>query len=263
MNFRRLLRVPKRISQDLKIIRLAKNWKEILSSNLTQEPLLSVKLRNGVVLSSPPEASLNYLFHEIWLDEVYLSKGYEIKPDQIVFDIGGNIGVFALYAATRAANVKVVSFEPFPQNAAYFRQNLQDSKLENVTFYDRAVAGEPGERTLQVHQSWIKHSLNENPSAGGGIAVQCISLDQALENFDRCDLLKLDCEGGEYEILYSSLPATRGKIKRIVSEFHNADDKEKNGASLRKFLELNNYRIDVYQTFDDSSGLIFAKKNEL
>lgn len=260
MVFNRISRIPKRIKDDLKIVGLAKNWREILSAKLTQEPLLKIKFRNGVIINSPAEVTLNFLFHEIWLDEVYWAKGYEINPNDIVFDIGANIGVFAFYAATRAADVKVYSFEPFPKNAAYLEQNINESKIKNVTFYKLAVAGESNKRFLHVHDSWIKHSLSENSSETEGVEVECITLDKALESFNKCDLLKLDCEGSEYEILYSSSFATLGKIERIVGEFHNMDSKEKNGESLRKFLEENDYQIDVFQPLDDNSGFICAKK---
>ncbi len=260
MNFGKISRIPKRIRQDLKIISLAENWKEILSAKITQAPLFKIKLRNGMIINSPAEINLNFLFHEIWLDEVYLAKGYEIKPNDIVLDIGANIGVFAFYAAMKEPNAKVYSYEPFPKNAEYFEQNLTESKIKNVVFYKLAIANAAGERILHIHESWIKHSLSENSSETEGVIVHCISLNEALETFPQCNLLKLDCEGSEYEILYSSSPETLNKIKKIVGEFHNLDNKEKNGESLRKFLEENSFQIDVFQPLDKSSGLICAKK---
>lgn len=255
----RITRLPRRIKQDIKIIGLAKNWNEILSAKLTRSPLRKIELRNGVVLSSPPEVSLNFLFHEIWLDEVYLPQGYEIRPNDTVIDIGANIGVFAFYAATRASNVKVHSYEPFPKNAEYFEQNLEKSSLPTVSLHKFAVAGETGERVLHIDEAWIKHSLSESPSDENGISVRCLSLDEVLENIDKCDMLKLDCEGSEYEILFSSSPETLGKIKRIVGEFHELDKQKKNGNGLKRFLEENGFKIDVFRYLEGKSGLICAR----
>lgn len=265
MDLERVSRIPKRIRQDLRVIGLAKNWKEILSSKLSRTPLNSVRLRNGVVINSPAQVSLDFLFQEIWLDKVYSPAGYEIKPGDIVFDIGGNIGVFALYAATQAPNVKVYSYEPFPENAAFFEKNLKESQLKNINFNNLAVATDAGERTLEVNDSWIKHTLSD--TSGGkqienGITVKCVSLDEAMKEFDRCDLLKLDCEGSEYEILYAGSTETIGKIKKIVGEYHNLDNEVRNGESLRLFLEKNSFQIDIYQPLDDHSGFICAKRNE-
>lgn len=260
MVFKRISRIPKRIQHDLKIIGLAKNWKDILFSKISHKPLLSVRLRNGVVIDSPEEGDLNFLFHEIWLDELYAPTGYEIKSNDIVFDIGGNIGVFALYAATKASDVKVISFEPFPQNAAFFESNLNNSQLKNVTLFNQAVAGKSIKRVLNVNESWIKHSLSEENIESKGINVDCISLNQVFEKFTHCDLLKLDCEGSEYEILYSSSPQTLKKIRKIVIEFHNLDNENKNGNSLRLFLEENNYKVDAFHPLDINSGFICARK---
>ena len=239
---------------------LAKNWQDVLSAKVSQNLLSSVKLRNGVSLSAPPEVRLDFLFHEIWLDKVYSPAGYEIKPNDVIFDIGGNIGVFALYAATRASNVEVYSFEPFLENAKYFERNLKDSQLKNVHFFNMAVSDAVGTRVLNVHDSWIKHSLNDKSSNKEGTTVNCTSLDQAMEKVAKCDLLKLDCEGSEYEILYACSPETLKKVKKIVGEYHNLDD-ERNGERLRAFLEQHDYQIDIFQRLDEQSGFICAKVN--
>lgn len=262
MNTKRLARLPNRIQQDLKIIRLAKNWRTILVAKASNRPFFSIRLRNGIVLNSPPEVSLNFLFQEIWLDEFYSPPGYEIKSNETVVDIGANIGVFAMYAATRAENVRVFSYEPFPKNAEFFRANQADSRASNVVFRATAVADTPGRRTLRVKDSWILHSLTDKNSNEKGIEVECVSLDQIFEDIEHCDLLKLDCEGGEYEILYSASNESLGKIKRIVCEFNVLNSDEKNGEALNRFLLDNGFIVDMLRSLDDSSGFICARRHD-
>jgi len=149
-----LPRITQRITHDQKIIRLVRNWREFLVAKLNRGDFKRLELRNGVIFETPDEMDLNFLFHEIWLDEIYGGKGYEIGPDDTVIDIGGNIGVFAAYAASRADEVKVYSFEPFPKNAEYFLSNMAKSGLSNVTLQNQAVAGQPGTRTLRDANSW-------------------------------------------------------------------------------------------------------------
>ena len=261
MSFKRLLRIPKRLKQDFKIFRLAKNWKEILSAKHKNQPIRKIELRNGVVLNAPDEIDLNFVFHEIWVDEIYLPKRYKIKDYDIIFDIGGNIGVFSLYAATRASNVKVYSFEPFSRNADYFEQNIKQSKIGNVVLFQRAVAGKSIKRTLNVNDSWIKHTLSESNHGSASTIVECVSLDNAFANVLKCDLLKIDCEGSEYEIFYSSKVETIMKIDKIVGEFHNKDSGNENGKALCLFLEKNKFNIDDYYDFDDESGFFAARRS--
>jgi FkbM family methyltransferase len=260
MTFSRLKRLPKRIIDDLKIIRLAVNWREILWAKLKHVPLTSIRLRNGVVLTSPKEVSLNFLFHEIWLEKFYAPNGYEIREGEIVVDIGANIAVFATWAATRAPNVKVISYEPFPANAEYFQVNRELSKLENIEFHEAAVGESAGKRTLNVSDSWILHSLAEKNADATGIEVECTTLDEALAGSRRCDFLKLDCEGGEYEILYSAAPETIAKIGRVVCEFNVLDENERNGEGLKRFFTANSFRVDELRALDVGSGYICAKR---
>lgn len=52
--------------------------------------------------------------------------------------------------------------------------------------------------------------------------VEVITLDDVFERFaiERCDLLKLDCEGGEYEILLGARPETLLCVRHVALEYH-------------------------------------------
>lgn len=260
MKINKLARIPRRLAQDFGIVRMAKNWPQLLRAKAANEPFSKIVLRNGVIFESPAEVALNFLFHEIWLDEFYAPKGYEIKANDTVVDIGANIGVFALWAATRAENVRVKSYEPFPKNAEYFAANLKLSGLMNVEFTAAAVADKEGFRTLHVDDSWILHSLAEKGSNEQGVEVKCVSLDLVFSDLDRCDLLKLDCEGGEYEILYAASDKSLQKIGRMVCEFNVLDSELRNGNALQEFLSKNGFVVEEMKMLDPGSGFLCAKR---
>lgn len=129
---------------------MMKNWREILYSKLTGQSVVSIEFHNGLVLHSPPEVELGFLFQEVWLDGIYCPPGYKIKDKDIVIDIGANIGVFAAYAATRAEDVEVFAFEPFPENIDWLKKNIADNNLSNVKIREQAVAGVTEDRTLEI-----------------------------------------------------------------------------------------------------------------
>lgn len=262
MSLGRISRIPKRIGDDLKILRMAENWKEIFSAKLKGTRLGAVRLRNGVVMRAPAAVDLNFLFHEIWIDEFYAPAGYEIRPGETVIDIGANIGVFAAWAATKAKGVTVYSFEPFPANAEYFQRNIEDSGLKNIRFRMAAVADSDGTRTLHVEDSWILHSLTRKDSGEKGVEVEAVSLDSIMAEAGKCDLLKLDCEGGEYEILYPASDETLAKIGRIVCEFNTTDGERQNGEGLRDFLRTKGFAIDELKQLDATSGFICARRHD-
>ena len=249
-------RIPQRISQDLRIIRLVRNWKEVLAAKWKRKSFTQIKLRNGIQLKGPAAVDLNFLFHEIWIDKIYTPAGYEINPGDTVIDIGGNIGLFAIYAAVRKPHTKVYSFEPFPSNARFFLQNIQQNNLSRIKLYEKAVTGKKGNRFLNVSDSWVSHSLSPEKEDGKGIEVGGITLNEILEETKKCDLLKIDCEGSEYEIFYSTSHEDLQKIHRVVCEYHN--NKEGNGPGLKEYFEKNSFQIDVFRKLGENTGLICA-----
>ncbi len=260
MHLTKFRRLARRIGQDFKIFRLTKNWKEILIAKTKHDSYRRISFRNGMVLESPSEVSLDFLFHEIWLDEFYSGEGYEIQPNDTIVDIGGNIGVFALWAATRAKNVLVHSFEPFPKNAEYFAANQKVSGVANINFHTVAVADADGFRTLQLAESWMLHSLGEKQSGSEGIEVQCVSFDSVVADIPVCHFLKLDCEGGEYEILYGASDESLSKVRRLICEFNIRDSKKRNGNALAQFLTEKDFVIDDLQMLQEGCGVIRARQ---
>ncbi len=235
---KKLLRIPQRIVTDVNIIRLASNWPDILKAKLDRSPITKIELRNGMTMTSPPEGRLNFLFHEIWLDKIYG------ETTGTVIDIGANIGIFALYAAAQGATV--YAYEPFPKSADQFRQNTKN--IPNIHLEQKAVAGQEGTGFLNTDQDWIYHSLGDS-----GIPVETVTLDSVLEKTGYCDVLKIDCEGSEYEILENC--SNLNKIGRIVGEYHNKPNR--GGAWLKNFLSTKGFSFsDIPMAAGE--GMFFA-----
>lgn len=254
-------RTPARLSRDAWLIRHVENWREALIAEWTRTPLNRVRMRNGVVIECPHTIDLAFLFYETWLRGFYSPAGYEIGPGETVIDIGANIGVFATFAATRAAGVKVFSYEPFPENVKWLRNNVNKSGLTNVQVFQQAVSGDTGLRYLQVNSAnWIVHSLfGESTTTEPGLPIDSVSFDDIMnkERIDYCDLLKLDCEGSEYEILQRCTPDTLRRVRRIVGEFHEGPHIHGTGEDLCRFLVSRSFRIDNFEV-DDGGGLLSA-----
>ncbi|HSK73767.1 MAG TPA: FkbM family methyltransferase [Pyrinomonadaceae bacterium] len=258
MNLKKILRIPKRLKDDIYIMSKIKNWDEVLSAKIKGSNIKSIKFRDGLIFQSPEEVRLEMLFHEVWVEEMYGQKGYEIKDNDTVLDIGANIGVFSIYAATRAKNVKVLAFEPFPENASWLKKNIELNELKNIQVFQKAVAGKSEPRVLKVEDAWVRHSLDDGNSETG-LKIECISLDEVMGTIDKCDLMKIDCEGSEYEIFYSAENTALAKIKKIVGEYHQLDNQTKNGEALVGFLEEKNFIITDFQDFKNGTGSFSAK----
>jgi FkbM family methyltransferase len=250
-NVRRLLRI------NLEAVKVLDNWPAVVRARMrTKAKTNRLQFRNGVVLQGEPPDLLEGLFHEIWVDRAYSPRGYEIQRDDTVIDVGANIGAFAIYAATRAPDVKVYSFEPFPSNFACLRKNVEDSGLSNVQVFQQAVAGSSGHRPLFIEPgNYMFHSLLCEQAIDGSKRhhemVECTTLDEIFtaHRIKRCQVLKLDCEGAELEILENSSPETLKRVSKIVGEYHSDYKLE----ALRQFLESHSFQ------FDSSEGMFRAR----
>ena len=103
------------------------------------------RLPNGARMRFVSKPDVQFLYDEIFADECYAKHGLEIRPGATVIDVGGNIGMFALYATEKAgAEGRVFALEPIPRTFAALRENV----IRNVGFFseksrtDATVDGE-------------------------------------------------------------------------------------------------------------------------
>lgn len=214
-----------------KNLRIFKNWTVHYRNRLR---LSSDKGKRGVIeLRSGP--SLNFRYHtsdlatirSVFVDDSYFPAGISIPEDATVLDVGGHIGSFTVLAGTRARRGRVYSFEPEPENFALLRENAQRNGLDPSRCYNCAVAGKEEEREFFAAANPVRtgsHSLFETGS-GKSVKVRCTTLPGLLkrEGLDRIDLLKLDCEGAEWEIFTSLSDDELSRIRQIVMEVHGGD----------------------------------------
>jgi FkbM family methyltransferase len=123
-----------------------------------------------------------------------------VSPGEVVFDIGGRVGFFALLAARLAGpRGQVFVFEPQPRNVDYLRRHLELNKARNVTVVEAAVSyksGAPAEAAVPPREAGRFPG-----SAPAG--AQTWALDSLLERgqVPLPDLIHMDIGGGEFAAL--------------------------------------------------------------
>jgi FkbM family methyltransferase len=114
---------------------------------------------------------------------------------------------------------KIYAFEPLTDNYNLLIENIKLNNLKNIILIKKAVCNINGKRKLfaykkdSVGPSFHKH-LDGHP-----FTVDCITLNDLIksEKLKKIDLIKLDCEGSEYEIIYNFLK----KIFKYYKTFFN------------------------------------------
>lgn len=136
-----------------------------------------------------------------------------IKPDDLVFDVGANIG--SRTKIFLKLNTKVVAFEPQKICIDYLKYVLK--KEENITLVRKALGVRTDKGTIILSDShtlstlsteWIEHVKNsgrfnqwETWKDNARQTVQITTLDESIREYGIPKFIKIDVEGYEYEVL--------------------------------------------------------------
>lgn len=164
-----------------------------------------------------------WVLKETCLDRQYETFGETIQDGWTVVDIGGGWGDFAVSIGRRNPKCRVIAFEPFPPSIELFEKNTSLNQVENVQLVAKAVGQQSGRMHLSTQNTEAVQLSTAQMDGGQGLMVEGITLGDAFETLqiEVCDFLKMDCEGGEYEILFSAPEDVIQRIKRICLETHD------------------------------------------
>ncbi len=171
-----------------------------------------------------------------------------VSPGSTVIDVGASLGSFSLYAAQQGA--KVLAFEPSPASFQILSQNIQlNGWRDRISPFSQCVGGKAGKRDFFVSRFSPLSSFYAEK--GEKITADCTTLENIFEEYRlrRLDILKLDCEGAEYEILYRTPLKILERIDEIRLEYHVFPDKRANPEDLTEFLLSNGFAL-VHQRKD-------------
>lgn len=174
----------------------------------------SIRWRDrSLLISAPEEAGLAWDFINLALDDEYGLREFHDKPKTVI-DVGANVGLFSILAAHYFTNAMIHAYEPNPRVIPYTAKNLQPV---GVTLFNEGVGRVFGFATIQDKgESRYAHTLLAESASGN---VPIIPLTEAVERMGReIDLLKLDCEGAEWDIFQERRAFER--IRNIRLEYH-------------------------------------------
>lgn len=168
---------------------------------------------------------------EVIIDDVYQAKKTlsNNKKFLTVIDIGASIGDFDVFCDKLIKKGKVIAYEPDKNRVNLARRNFnlnQTQKVMLVTNFARSL-----DEIFKTH------------------------------NLKKCDLLKIDCEGGEYPILLSS-PISLAKVNNLSMEVHLFDETmQDNFKKLKRLLKKLGFKIKIEKNpVHEKICYLFAQK---
>jgi len=224
------------------------------------------KLRNSFEITV--DRSMLGPFRDCFFDEKYLKhipmEAWKDKELNIV-DIGANVGYFSLYALYKFPKARVYSFEPMPFCFRELKQYADTYRNMSLSVYNYAVGRDDGtidfyvkdEGEFSTDSSIIPDSTRKR------IEVKTIKWNTLMNmiQVSQVDILKLDCEGSEYPILYNLSPEEFSRINSISIEAHDVNSVTENMTKLVELLRKNNFDVDHESVVNlRDGGHIWAKR---
>ena len=185
--------------------------------------------------------------HGAWLGQLeraqldaFLS---HIQPGTTVWDVGANVGLYAIPSA-RAAGAAggVFAFEPVPRNLTYLRRHIALNHLHNVQVIDAAVSDRPGEVRMGPGASPSEAAMTDD----GPWVVRAVPLDawRVETNTPAPGLIKIDVEGHEHCVLAGAIETLRRARPVVFLSIHGAAQAE----ACRAILIREGYRLSSLQS---------------
>lgn len=220
-------------------------------------------------------------------DEVIVKNQYHLPDkfpaDSLIIDIGANVGAFAVACLLRGAGT-VVCFEPDPINCQQLEKNTAAWK-DKVSIFKAAV------RRSDAYEKCLYIGHEKNTACGGVITegepfnkakghrepieVQAIGLDELLFHVSdggkrKVDLMKIDAEGSEYKIIYTSrhldiCNKIVGETHQYTSAWPNEEyeifgvpGKLANSEAMKDFLEKQGFAVTLErETYVNATNTLF------
>ena len=172
--------------------------------------------------------SVNMIAHELNNNEYDFN--IDFKEGDIVIDIGANVGMVSILLAKKFPFLKIYSFEPLKENYDNFIKNIELNNIpkEVITAENKAVTKDGRLITMSINSANKGGSSTTDVISINSIMtkensqVESITLEEIFNkyNINKLKLLKIDCEGSEYEILYNADTNLLKNIENLRGEFN-------------------------------------------
>lgn len=158
----------------------------------------------------------------------------QVNPGAVIVDIGAHVGVVSIYLAKQYPDAYVIAFEPSRGNYQRLLRNIKANGVTNIDARNLAVTSDGRDVFLAKDGN---NSGGHNIYAQEGIKCQSVRFADILAEVGNIDILKIDCEGAEYEIfLEHDYDGALSNIGYLIGEFHNTPEHPNQELQLVEFL---------------------------
>ncbi len=242
-----------KIKKYTNLFRNIKNWEEYIFHKSRYET------RNLHFTTRPNElnfevpGTLYVIYKEIFMEDFYEIRTLlnKLPHNPVIIDIGANAGYFSLIVLSKIKDAVIYAYEPFPSNIKRFKNMINANPLmqKNIHLFPKAVGGKANE----VLQLYVENNERETSIASiyssfdsrysDSLEVESTDLASILSDnaIETVDLVKMDCEGSEYNIIYNTPDSVLQRITGFAIETHELQEEDHNHNALNLFLQSKGY----------------------
>ena len=229
------------------------------------EDHLKISFQDVVFQVESPEEFL--ILKEVYIDQDY---NFITKKECVVIDIGTNVGIASIFFSQMKNVHKIYAFEPVQDTYELACKNFRENGIENrIEFYNFGLGLNEREEEFYYHRlekgnSGIRGKLSPSYSKLENCDKRKVRIRAAAavltpifeENVEYKKVVKMDCEGAEYEILQNlHEQKILQQIDMIVLEWH-----DRGPAYIEDILKENNFSI-FSRRLGPFTGIIYATRN--
>ena len=219
---------------------------------------LSVDGTDYAMLGRPTHGDL-WVMREVLIEQTYKTLLPLLPPRPLrVVDVGAHIGSFTVWLHRTHGIAEAFCFEPDFDSFSLCEFNLRRNKIP-ATVQQRALGGTTREEDFWSDATTAaRHSLQRRATTATAAArrVQVVGFAEWLGTVSgRFDVLKLDCEGAEWELLDNAVDAF-SRFDIVVAEVHHdPTGAQRNARSIGALLAHQGF------TTVSTAGLFLARQD--
>lgn len=226
----------RRVRHFLRVFARSRSWRfavdvgqarTLARSGVRDLPLAKLRWRGRDVFYRPatsdPLAIYQVLVRSRGKAEYYLPS--RLRP-QVILDVGSNIGSSILFFHEQFPEARIYGFEPHPDTFRLLEKNV--AGISSVQIFNYGLGAADTELSIPFDNADFSRFMGNAAGAdwsGPLTPTACqikhagtVAKDLGLTNVD---LIKIDCEGAEYDVLTSLPPDLLHRCKWIVGEMHD------------------------------------------
>ena len=225
---------------------------------------IEIKVGNKPVFLNIRDEADESVFAEVFKQHEYRVAEEYIRDlkNGVIVDVGAHAGFFSVFAKALNPAARLIAIEPEPGNIAALAENFKLNGIDNFEIVAGALGGDSGRRNLALAKDSHNHRLlaRKEQKNTETLVVNSWSLPELVKKciIERIGLLKMDIEGGEYEVFDSLNAEDFSKISSIILEYHNG--RLGSGNEIEEQLRENGFGVQIFPSkFDNKMGFIFAR----